>query len=197
MKRSSGKRVIVILVIVDLLLGLLACGIFSWQPSPTTFFYYWYYHGASKQDVLEVAEAFGVEWDDVAQYGDTTFPLNYVRHAAGMDGDRSGDWMTRDAIHQLMRGYVSYCHLSRGQELYVYYSGWLTRGPEHRGQAYVISVEYVYWDSEPSKDRVTAIRGWSTGWDVLGVARRTASHCRPRVEVGRCLYYLPLIGCID
>jgi hypothetical protein len=47
------------------------------------------YHGVSEESVRVVARAYGVDPRDIVSYGEKPFPVNYLEHALGWQGEQA------------------------------------------------------------------------------------------------------------
>jgi hypothetical protein len=101
------------------------------------------YHGVSEESVRVVARAYGVDPRDIASYGEKPFPVNYLEHALGWQGEQAETPVVhRKEVESLVTGYVSRCEIADTITLYLYYSSRLRPKTLFKGEALPVEVSY-------------------------------------------------------
>jgi hypothetical protein len=131
------RTVFVVLTLVE---ALTACRVFQ-SPEEHTIEYFEYHYGVDREAVLEVAEVYGVSPESFSAYGDSPFPINYVKSELGWE-QPTRLTVHRSDINAVVRGYTTRCEVSDTQTLYLFYSDWLSPKTRSHGEALVMSVSY-------------------------------------------------------
>jgi hypothetical protein len=140
-------------------------------------------YGVSKDSVRDVAHAFGVDPENMASYGERSFPGNYIEYTLGWKWDQAKHpTVYRAEIEALMTGYVSRCDIEDTITIYLFYSDWLRPKTLFRGEALPIEIFYeldVAQDGVRSDHVVQDIAFYSVGDSGGWPWEQVAPHCDP------------------
>jgi len=138
------------------------------------------YYGVSKETVLGVAHAYGVDPQDLDNYGPQPFPVNYIMHELDKPG------VTRAQVEALVTGYVSKCERDNRWTVYLFYSDWLEPKTLFRREE-ALPLE-IYYELDPIQDRtrddqiVQRIQWYILGDSGGAIGPYVGPHCNPPVK---------------
>lgn len=197
MKRYS--KLLIVIAIMLLAYGVIYICILA--QINNSFAYFRIYYGASRQDVINLGQVYGVHPKDFSRYGPTPFPVNYIEHMVDFDKPQSERRAVyRSEVESMVKGYVSKCKISKGLIIYLFYSDWLSPQNIFHGKALAMEMSYQWGIDQEGKENeqvLESIRVYYIGdsgeWDWENIA----PICEPPARYANCAFRLPLVGCLD